>query len=306
MDTSSVSSPEIKKIKWWKKKQNMEVLIGFLFVFPALLNFTVFRYYPMIWSFRTSLWDYSLLGGFNEYIGLENYSHLLHDKYFWSSLLVTVKFFLMYVPSVVGLATILAVFVTQKKPGMNVARAIIYIPVVTSFVVVSIIWAMLLNRQIGLVNSIIQALGFDPVTFLMDKENALPTVAMISVWKNVGYSMIIIVAALRGISKSFYEAAIVDGANAWQRFWKITIPMIRRQLMFVTVWATLGAFQVFVPIYALTQGGPKRTTRVIVYYLYEKAFSFGEMGYASAISIFLLILLLIVSVIQMKAFQQDY
>jgi multiple sugar transport system permease protein len=306
METSVTTTNKNTKTKWWKKQHNIEYIIGFLFVFPALLNFAIFRYYPMIWSANTSLWDYSLLGGFEKFVGFENYHHMFTDKYFWGSLLVTVKFFLMYVPSVVALATLLAVFVSQNRKGMNVARAIIYIPVVTSFVVVSIIWGMLLNRQIGLVNSIIQALGFDPVTFLMDKKNALPTIAMISIWKNVGYSMIIIVAALKGISKSFYEAAIVDGANAWQRFWKITIPMIRRQLMFVTVWATLGAFQVFIPIYSLTQGGPRRATRVIVYYLYERAFAFGEMGYASAISIFLLILLLIISVIQMRAFKQDY
>lgn len=306
MESQKSTSLKIKKIKWWKKKQIMEPLIAFLFVFPALLNFAIFRYYPMFWSARTSLWDYSLLGGFNEFVGIDNYIRIFQDKYFWGSMLVTVKFFLLYVPSVVGLATVLAVFATREKRGMNAIRAIIYIPVVTSFVVVSIIWGMLLNRQIGLVNSIIQGLGFDPVTFLMDKENSLPTIALISVWKNVGYSMIIIVAALRGISKTFYEAAIVDGANAWQRFWKITIPMIKRQIMFITVWATLGAFQVFVPIYALTRGGPSRATRVIVYYLYEKAFAFGEMGYASAISIVLLLIMLIVSVIQMKLFQQDY
>jgi len=219
---------------------------------------------------------------------------------------VTLKFFLMYVPSVVGLALALAVFSNQKKTGMGAIRAIIYIPVVTSFVVVSIIWGMLLNKDVGLINSILQTLGLSRVSFLVSKTNALPTIAMISVWKNVGYSVIILVAGLKGIDPSFYEAAIVDGANSWQRFWKITIPMISRQLMFVVVWASLGAFQVFIPVATLTAGGPNRTTNVIVYYIYSKAFQFSEMGYASALSVVLLFFMLLISIIQMRMFKRDY
>ncbi len=221
-------------------------------------------------------------------------------------MLVTLRFFLMYVPSVVGLALALAVFANQKKPGMGAIRAIIYIPVVTSFVVVSIIWGMLLNKDVGLVNGIINSLGFDRISFLMNKQNALPTIAMISVWKNVGYSVIILVAGLKGIDSSLYEAAIVDGANPWQRFWKITIPMISRQLMFVVVWATMGAFQVFIPVATLTQGGPSRATNVIVYFIYSKGFQFSEMGYASAMSVILLLFMLLISIGQMRLFKRDY
>jgi multiple sugar transport system permease protein len=304
--TSSTDVIQPREVRWWKKRKFTEAFIALLFVLPALINFALFRYYPMIWSFRASLWDYSLLGGFKEYVGFDNYTRLFQDKYFWSSMLVTIKFFLMYVPSVVGLALALAVFANQKKPGMGAIRAIIYIPVVTSFVVVSIIWGMLLNKDVGLINGIIQSLGLTRISFLVSKTNALPTIAMISVWKNVGYSVIILVAGLKGIDPSFYEAAIVDGANSWQRFWKITIPMIRRQLMFVVVWATLGAFQVFIPVATLTQGGPNRTTNVIVYYIYSKAFQFSEMGYASAMSVILLIFMLLFSVVQMRLFRRDY
>jgi ABC-type sugar transport system permease subunit len=219
---------------------------------------------------------------------------------------VTGKFFLMYVPTVVVLAMLLALFSNQSKPGMGAIRAIIFIPVVTSFVVVSIIWGMLLNKDVGLVNGIISTLGLNRISFLMNKDNALPTIAMISIWKNVGYSVIILAAGLKSIPNEMYEAAIVDGANNWQRFWNITIPMVSRQLMFVTVWATLGAFQVFIPVYSLTKGGPSRATNVIVYYIYSKAFQFGEMGYASAMSMILLLILLVVSVLQMRLFKRDY
>lgn len=294
------------QVSWWKKRKYREALIALLFVLPALINFAIFRYYPMVWSVRASFWDYSLLGGFKEFIGFDNYIRLFQDKYFISSMYVTIKFFLMYVPSVVLLALALAVFASQKKPGMEPIRAIIYIPVVTSFVVVSIIWGMLLNKDVGLINGIMQSFGMQRVSFLMNKFNVLPTIAVISVWKNVGYSVIILVAGLKGIDPSFYEAAIVDGANSWQRFWKITIPMIMRQLMFVVVWATLGAFQVFIPIATLTHGGPSRATNVIVYYIYSKAFQFSEMGYASAMSVILLIIMLVISIGQMRLFKRDY
>lgn len=294
------------QLKWWQKRKFKEAIIAILFVLPALINFAIFRYYPMIWSARASFWDYSLLGGFKKMIGFDNYTRLFQDKYFWMSMVVTLKFMLMYVPSVVALALALAVFANQKKPGMGAIRAIIYIPVVTSFVVVSIIWGMLLNKDVGLINGIIQSLGLERVAFLSSKTNALPTIAVISIWKNVGYSVIILVAGLKGIDTSFYEAAIVDGANAWQRFWKITIPMISRQLMFVVVWATLGAFQVFIPVATLTQGGPSRSTNVIVYYIYSKAFQFSEMGYASAMSVILLIFMLVISIGQMRMFKRDF
>ncbi len=298
--------PVGQPIPWWKKRKFTDAITALLFALPALINFTIFRYYPIIWSARASLWDYSLLGGFRKYLGFGNYVRLFGDKFFWQSLSVTAKFFVMYVPAVVGLALALAVFSNQKKPGMGAIRAIIFIPVVTSFVVVSIIWGMLLNKDVGLINGILRSFGFPRISFLMDSKNALPTIAVISIWKNVGYSVIVLAAGLKSISREFYEAAIVDGANGWQRFWKITIPMIRRQLMFVVVWATLGAFQVFIPVYSLTNGGPSRATNVIVYYIYSKAFMFGEMGYASAISMVLLLIMLLISVIQMRLFRRDY
>jgi ABC-type sugar transport system permease subunit len=302
----TLTNIKTKRLKWWKGKKLKDALTALLFVLPALINFSIFRYYPIIWSARASFWDYSLLGGFRKYLGFGDYVRLFGDKFFWQSMGVTSKFFLMYVPVVVVLALLLAVFTNQRKPGMGAMRAIIFIPVVTSFVVVSIIWGMLLNKDVGLINSILSTLGFSRISFLMNKENALPTIAMISIWKNVGYSVIVLAAGLKSVPGEMYEAAIVDGANNWQKFWNITLPMISRQLMFVTVWATLGAFQVFIPVYSLTHGGPSRATNVIVYYIYSKAFQFGEMGYASAMSMVLLLVLLVVSVFQMRLFKRDF
>lgn len=293
-------------VAWWKKQRNRNYLIALLFVLPALINFTVFRYYPMAWAFRASFWDYSLLRGFTKMVGFGNYIQAFtSDPVFLLSLKTTFVYAISYVPLQIFLALGLAVFANQKKPGVGAIRAIIFIPVVTSFVVVSIVWGMILNQDVGLLNGLLQTLGLPRMVFLNSKVLALPTIIGISIWKDVGYSVIILVAGLKGVPEMYYEAAIVDGANSWQQFWNITIPMIRRQLMFVTVWATMGAFQVFIPIYSLTQGGPSRATNVIVYYIYKKAFIFGEMGYASAMSIILLAILLVVSVFQMRILRSD-
>lgn len=300
----------IKKIEhrkpFWKNPTIINYFIAFLFVLPAIINFTVFRYFPIFWAIRASLWDYSLLGGFKEFIGFDNYIRLFGDKFFWQSMMVTIKFFIMYVPSIIILSLALAAFSNQKKPGMGAIRAIIFIPVVTSFVVVSIVWGMLLHKDVGLVNTLLQSFGLNRISFLMDKNNALPTIVMISVWKDVGYCVIIFIAGFKGVPKELYESATMDGANSLIKFLKITIPMISRQFMFVVVWATLGAFQVIIPIYSLTQGGPLRSTNVIVYHIYRRAFMFGEMGYATAMSIVLLFILLCISIIQMRLFRRDY
>lgn len=298
----------------WGEEINMTALtkrrIGkwflLLFAIPSLLNFLIFRYLPIFWAINTSLWDYSLLAGFRRFLGLGNYINLLKDPAFYQSLWVTFKYFIMYVPASVIVALALASFVNQTKPGVNFLRAIIFIPVVTSFVVVSIVWGMLLHRDVGMVNSFMSMLRLERVAFLLNTKTALPTVVMISVWKNVGYSMIIIVAGLKGIDTSFYESAHLDGASKFRIYTKITLPMISRQLMFITVWATLGAFQSFIPVQTLTNGGPNRSTNVIVFHIYNTGFHFGRMGYATSMAIIMLIILLLISVGQMRLFKRDY
>ena len=296
----------ITRLHWWQRRKYINYIIAFLFVLPALINFAVFRYYPMFWALRASFWNYSLLQGFTKMVGFDNYVRAFtSDPIFLQSLLTTLIYALFYVGILVFLALGLAVFSNQQKPGVGAIRAIIFIPVVTSFVVVSIVWGMILNQDVGLLNGMLQTVGLPRMVFLNNKHLALPTIIAISIWKDVGYSVIILVAGLKSVPKMYYDAAIVDGANSWQQFWHITIPSIRRQLMFVLVWATMGAFQVFIPIYSLTQGGPSRSTNVIVYYIYKKAFVFGEMGYASALSIILFLILLIVSVFQMRVMRSD-
>jgi multiple sugar transport system permease protein len=301
MSASASTFTKRRPIRWLQNYRNRNLIISLVFVLPALINFAVFRYYPMLWSAWTSTWNYSLLGGFKEFVGLDNYVHALTaDTSFINSLGVTLFFALVKVPLQVVLALGLAIFASQPRRGMGVMRALIFIPVVTSFIVVSIVWGMILNRDVGLLNAILQTIGLPRLSYLTSTQNALPSIIAISTWKDVGYSVIILAAGLKGVSSTFYEAALVDGANAWQRFRFITVPMLRRALMFVIVTTTIFSFQVFIPIFALTRGGPGQTTNAIVYYIYQKAFIFSEMGYASALSIMLLVVLLLVSVVQMR------
>jgi multiple sugar transport system permease protein len=285
----------------WNRHHLRTYAIALLFVLPALLNFAVFRYVPILDAVRTSFWRSSLLAGDQEMVGFSNYVYALtQDPVFWQSMKVTALFVLGYVPIQVVLALALAVFTNQNRPGIGIIRALIFVPVVVSFIVVSIILGMVFNKDFGLLNALLQSLGITRLEYLTSLTNALPTIIAICVWKDVGYSVMILVPGLKGIPGEYYEAAVVDGASAWQRFRHITLPMLRRPLAFVVVTTTMFAFQVFIPVYSLTRGGPSRTTLAIVYYIYRKAFLFGEMGYASALSVILLVVIVIISALQTR------
>lgn len=327
MEIMATTAPVLQAhhdVPWWQRNQTKIYFFSLLFVLPALINFTVFRYIPIIYAIRASFWQYSLVRGFEEMIGFDNYVRAVtNDPIFWDALRATTLYVIGKVPLQASLALALALFTNQQKPFMGLARGLIFVPVVTSYVVVSIVWGLVLNEDLGLLNSILRTIGIpagdyltNPNPIFVNYVNKLPegirhvvefilpnqtlaTIIGLSIWKDVGYSTIILVAGLKGIPDVYYEAAIVDGANGWQRFVNITIPLLRRPLLFVIVTTTLFAFQVFVPVYQLTKGGPGRSTMVLVYYIYRQGFNMAEMGYASALSIILLLIVLCISVLQM-------
>lgn len=286
----------------WRRRQ---LLIAFLFVLPALINFAVFRYIPIVNSFVASLYKYSLLGGYGDFVGLANYQRMISDPVFWRSLQATALFVLYKVPIQIVLSLGLAILLARQTLGTKIVRSAILTPMVTSIIIVSIIWAMMYQSQQGLFQSILVTLGQKKMAFLSDARYALPAVSVMMIWKDIGFSFIIFVAGLKGIPETYYEAAIVDGANRWQLFRNITIPLLRPVLMFVIVTQTIFSFQVFVPVYQMTQGGPLDSTKVIVYYVYQQGFRFQDMGYASAISIVTLGMLLLISWLQMRFLRED-
>jgi multiple sugar transport system permease protein len=289
-------------LKVWRRRQMM---IAFLFVLPALINFAIFRYIPIFEAARASLFQYSLLGGYGDFIGLQHYQRIVTDPVFWRSMQATVLFVAYKVPLQIVLSLGLAMLLSRQTVGTAIVRSAILTPMVTSIVVVSIIWAMMYQSQNGLFQAVLVSLGFKKMAFVSDPRYALAAVSVMMIWKDIGFSFIIFVAGLKGISETYYEAAIVDGANRWQSFWNITIPMLRPVLMFVIVTQTIFSFQVFVPAYQMTKGGPLDSTKVIVYYIYQQGFNFQDMGYASALSMVTLVLLLLVSWVQMRFLRSD-
>lgn len=290
--------------KLWRRK-NRNYVIAFLFILPAIINFVVFRYLPILAALQTSFWQYSLLGGYRDFNGLAHYINMYNDPIFWKSMEVTLVFVLVKVPVQVIFSLILAVFLAKEDWVSGFVRGAVFVPVVTSVIVVSILWSMMYHSQLGLINSLLSVVGIPRQTFLSDPNRALPAITVMMIWKEIGFSMIILMAGLKGIPTMYKEAAIVDGAKGWQIFWFITLPLLKRVVMFVVVTQTIFSFQVFVPVFAMTRGGPLDATKVIVYYIYQYGFLFQDMGYASAMSIVTLVLLLIISMVQMRMFRSD-
>jgi ABC-type sugar transport system permease subunit len=281
-------------------------IIALLFILPALINFTLFRYLPIFAAARASVYNYSLLGGFRGFIGPNHYLRLLEDPVFWQSMWVTLQYIIVKVPLTIALALALAVFLQRESFGTGIVRSAVMAPLVTSIIVVSIIWAMMYHSEQGLFQSILNAVGIPKQAFLSDESRALPALTLMMIWKDVGLSFIIIMAGLKGIPTVFYEAAVVDGASRWQMFRNVTVPLLRPILMFLIVSQTVFSFQLFVPVFQMTKGGPLDSTKAIVFYIYQQGFLFQDMGYASAISMITLTVLLFVSMGQMRLLRTDY
>lgn len=280
-------------------------VISALFVLPMVINFLLFRYTPIGLAFQASLHDYSLLRGIGGFTGLDQYTKALTDDLFWQSLKVSALFALIKVPLQVALSLLLALFLAREVRGMGAMRTVVYIPVVTSIVVVAMLWSMMLNKDQGLIQSSLEAIGIPRTGFLSSRTLALPTLAVMMVWKEIGFSTIIFVAGLKGIPAMFYDAAAIDGAGPVQQFFRITLPLLKPVTLFVIVTQTISSLQIFVPIFVMTRGGPFFSTNGIVYYIYQNGFQYNDMGYASAMSFLVLVLLVVVSGVQFKMLRSD-
>lgn len=293
---------------WWtfiQRRKTRNVIFAGLFVLPAVINFLIFRYVPILWAARASTWQYSLLGGYRDWIGADHYLRALEDPTLLKSLQVTFLYVIIKLPLEVALALALALFTNQAMRGMGTLRTIIFTPVVMSMVVVSVVWALIFNADSGLLNALLRTFGLPKQIFLSNPDLSLPSVIVTTIWKDVGFSTILIVAGLKGIPGIFYEAAVIDGANRWHLFRHVTLPLLRRTLFFVIVTQTIFSFQVFIPVYSMTQGGPLDSTKVLVYYIYQLGFRFQDMGYAAAVSMILLVILLLISVTQIRFLRSD-
>ncbi len=288
-----------------RTNKGQRYLWAFLLAFPALVGLVLFHYWPIYETARISLNDYNLFTREMEWVGLEHYQTALADNALQQSAVTTIKFFALQVPLQMLLALGLALLVKQPGRGVSILRTVILLPAVTSMVVASTVWGMMYHPSNGLINSILQSIGLPAQPFLTSPNQALPSIAVITIWKEVGLYMLFFLAGLMNISNEYYDAAKVDGANSWQILRHITIPLLRRTTLFVLITSTVSAFKVFVPIKILTAGGPLNSTRVIVLYLFDLAFKFNRFGYATAVGVLLALTLLIISIIQNRMSQEQ-
>jgi multiple sugar transport system permease protein len=281
-----------------KRVVGSEHFAGWAFVAPAVVLIAVFFLIPIGWSLVISLQANNLLGS-EHYVGLANYNALLRDHVFRSAIGHTLLYTVIFVPvSVVG-ALGLAVALNRRIRGIRFYRLAVFVPLVTSTVATGIVFLWLLDPTFGLVNYVLHALGIPQQQFLQDPNEALYCIVAMTVWGWLGFDVIVYLAALQGIPEELMEAAEIDGASRWSRFRTIVVPLLSPATLFLVVWSTINALQLFDEIYVTTRGGPLESTTVIVYYLYQQAFQFFNAGYGSAIAYVLFLAILVVTLIQM-------
>lgn len=283
-----------------------EALAGYGFILPALILLTLFGFIPLFLAGYTSLYKYPLVNpARREFLGFANYVHAFQDETLRIAFVNTVYYALWQIPMQTLLALFLALLIQKPLKGIAFFRTGYYLPVVISMVVASVLWRIMLDSQNGLINSVIATIGLPRQPLLTSTTQALPVLAIMLSWKWVGFSMLIFLAGLQSIPYDFYEAAQIDGASAVQRFWYITLPLLKRPALFVIVTNTINAFKLFTPIYIITEGGPQNSTLVIVYYIFREAFRFNRLGYGSAIAILFTIFLITLAFVQLRVLRSE-
>jgi multiple sugar transport system permease protein len=283
------------------RKRVRDNIVGYSFIFPALFGFLAFILLPVMASFVIGFLKWDLLTA-PEWVGIDNYINLFKDEVFLISFKNTVLWVVYYVPASIALSLILALAMNLPLKGIAFFRALIYIPVISPLLAVALLFVWLYNGDFGLINLMLSKIGIAPVEWLTDEQLALPSIALMAIWKNAGWNMLIFLAALQGIPQHLYESAELDGATKWRRFWSITFPLLSPATFFIVVISIIGAFQVFGEIYIMTSGGPGYSTHTLSYYLWSSAFQYNKMGYAGAISMIMFLLILIVTLIQNRIF----
>lgn len=271
-------------------------LWGFLFALPAVVTFGVFAGYPILRSFYLSVFEYNLVGT-PRFVGLENFRFLFGDRNFLNILNNTLFYAVGTYGPVLVLALFIAMALNLKLPFSNVLRAVNFVPVVISWAIVAIVWKLLLHQN-GLVNLGLEGLGLERISWLQDRQAAPWGIIIPSIWKELGFYMVIFMAGLQTIPGAYYEAAKIDGASPWQSFRFVTLPLLRPIIFFATIIAMIEGIKVFIPQFVMTGGGPSDATRVIALGIYETAFAFGRMGRASAMAVILFAFVLMLTLAQ--------
>ena len=280
---------------------------AYLFIAPGVIIFSVFTLAALIFGFWLTFHQWSIIQPETPFVGLDNYRQMIDDEDFRQSIINTFYFTGASIPLTMSIGLLLALLLNQPIRLRGLFRTMYYLPVVTPFVVVAILWKWIYNSDYGLFNYYLLKTHLidQPLLWLSDQNLAMPAVIIMSVWGGVGFSMVIYLAGLQAIPDELYEAAEIDGAGVVARFWNVTLPLLSPTTLFLLVIGIIGSFQVFTQIYIMTQGGPAGKTATMVYFMYEAAFKFYEMGYASTLAFALFLMLLVVTFFQLRVFREQ-
>ncbi|WP_084631030.1 carbohydrate ABC transporter permease [Demequina aestuarii] len=276
---------------------------AWLFAAPSLVILLGFIVYPIVQSFRYSLYNWRIGAETQEWVGLANYAELLGDERFWNALYVTVIFSVVSVVAqlILGFAAASAL---QRDTWLNrIVRSVFFFPTIVALAIIGIVWRFMLDPSIGLIGGVTELVGAEPIPWLQDTSLALPAVIAVSVWKNVGFTMIILLAGLKGVPEHLYEAARLDGARGWQLIRHVTLPSIRPTLLFATMIMTINSLQVFDLVYVMTNGGPLFATDTLVTMMFREGFENFNLGYASTIAWVLFAIIMALSAFQLRIFR---
>ncbi len=276
-----------------------KTILPWLLISPYIIHLLVFVAFPILFSLVLTFNKWNIISPM-EYIGLSNYSRILQDWQFWKAVVNTLVFLSIHIPLQIIVAISLAEVLNQKIKLRPFFRGAFFLPVIVSGVVVSILWQQLLGFDSGIINRMLISMGLGRVGWLTDPNWAMPSIAIMATWKNVGLYIVLFLVGLQTVPKAYYEAADIEGATKWQKFWHITLPMINPTIFMVVILSTIGGFSLFIEPYVMTGGGPLNSTLSAVLYIYKQAFFYYHMGYSATLGIFFAMIILFVIVIQKK------
>jgi len=282
---------------------------AYIFLFIPVVFYVVIRFYPTFYAFFLSMTDWDIVSREKNFIGLENYATLFQDRIFWKTLENTGKYVIYGLPVSLFLGFILAYNIDKTRFGTELFKAIYFIPYITSMVAVAWVWRWLYQpAPIGIFNKILIELGLPQQQFLFSQTQAIFSILATTIWADVGFQMIIFLAGIKGISRQYYEAAEIDGAGSWNQLLLITLPLLKPTIVFLVVTGTIRYLRIFTQVLNMSyqgEGGPLNSTKPLVLYIYDKAFRSFDMGYASSLTVILFIIILIITLIQLKVMKSE-
>lgn len=278
--------------------------LPYLLVSPYIIFVAVFVLFPVVFSFILTFHKWNIIAPM-KFIGIDNYSRLFNDRLFWTSIVNTLKFLLLHIPLQLAVALFLAVLLNQRIRAAAFFRASFFMPVIVSGVVVTILWQQLLGFDSGIINRLLTGIGIDKIGWLVNPDIAIYSIAVMATWKNVGLYVILFLVGLQTVPTQYYEAAKLEGANKWQQFYHISLPMINPTVFMVVVLSTIGGFSLFIEPYIMTGGGPLNKTLSGVLYIYKQAFQYYNMGYSATLGFFYALMIMTVVIIQKRVIEKE-